>query len=173
MTRSTGQVINDSLQLSLGYAQRLLTDVSSDRFARLSAPGGQPVQSNHPAFIYGHLSIYAPRILEDLGTSGPAIPDGFAELFSKDSDCRDDADGTLYPNQDAVTEFFFAGYEAVSAALQAADDSVFQGPNPLGGRMAELFPSLGSLHNFYVGGHVMIHMGQMSAWRRMEGLGPA
>lgn len=173
MTRSTGQLINDSLQLSLGYAQRLLTDVSPDRFARLSAPGGQTVQSNHPAFIYGHLSIYAVRTLEDLGTSGPALPDGFNELFAKDSNCQDDVDGTLYPSQAAITEFFFSGYEAVSTALQAADDCVFQEPNPLGGRMAELFPSLGSLHNFYLGGHIMIHMGQVSAWRRMEGLGPA
>ncbi|HAD60267.1 MAG TPA: hypothetical protein DCG12_13570 [Planctomycetaceae bacterium] len=173
MSRSTGQVINDSLQLSLGYAHRLLTDVSTDRFARLSAPGGQTIQSNHPAFIYGHLSTYAPRILEDLGAAVLEIPDGFTELFAKDTDCQDDADGSIYPAQDAITEFFFAGYEAVAAALQAADESVYQGPNPLGGRMTELFPSLGSLHNFYVGGHVMIHMGQMSAWRRMEGLGPA
>jgi len=27
--------------------------------------------------------------------------------------------------------------------------------------------------NFYLGGHVMLHIGQMSAWRRMMGLGPA
>ena len=173
MSRTLGQIINDSLQLNLGYARRMLTDVGADRFARLSSPGGVTVQSNHPAFIYGHLSIYAPRIIEDLGGTAPAIPDGFVELFAKDSTCQDDPDGNIYPSQGAVTDFFFKGYEAASAALLSADDALFQSPNPLGGAMAEKFPSLGSLHNFYVGGHVMIHMGQMSAWRRMEGLGPA
>jgi hypothetical protein len=27
--------------------------------------------------------------------------------------------------------------------------------------------------NFYVGGHMMLHLGQLSAWRRMMGLGAA
>jgi hypothetical protein len=43
----------------------------------------------------------------------------------------------------------------------------------MGGRMTELFPTLGSLYNFYVGGHMMMHLGQISTWRRMMGLGAA
>ena len=46
-------------------------------------------------------------------------------------------------------------------------------PNPSGGRMTELFPTLGSMHAFYTGGHIMMHLGQISAWRRMQGLGAA
>ena len=41
------------------------------------------------------------------------------------------------------------------------------------GRMTELFPTLGSMQAFYVGGHIMMHLGQISAWRRMQGLGAA
>ena len=37
----------------------------------------------------------------------------------------------------------------------------------------ELFPTLGSIHGFYAGGHMMMHLGQMSAWRRIEGMKPA
>jgi hypothetical protein len=29
------------------------------------------------------------------------------------------------------------------------------------------------VQTFYCGGHMMMHLGQMSAWRRMEGLGSA
>ena len=72
-----------------------------------------------------------------------------------------------------MTDLFFKGYRAALEALKVTPDEVFQRPNPLGGAMAEKFPTLGSMHTFYVGGHIMIHMGQMSAWRRMEGLGPA
>ena len=35
------------------------------------------------------------------------------------------------------------------------------------------FPTAGAMLGFYVGGHFMIHIGQMSAWRRAVGLGPA
>ena len=173
MSRSMGQTIADSLQLSLSYGERLLKDVSADRFARFAEPGGQPVESNHGAFVYGHLSLYAPRILNDLGQDAPKVPTDFEQSFSKDARCVDDADGTIYPAMDQITAFFFEGYRATLEALKATDDSVFQRPNLLGGRMTELFPTLGSMHNFYVGGHFMIHMGQVSAWRRMLGLGPA
>lgn len=173
MSRSMGNTIADSLQLSLGYGEKLLKDVTADQFGRFAAPGGQKVESNHGAFVYGHLSLYSPRILEALGQEAPAIPDGFESVFSKDATCVDDADGSVYPAMEQITAFFFTGYNAVSEAFKATDDSVFQQPNPGGGRMTELFPTVGSMHNFYVGGHMMIHMGQMSAWRRMLGLGSA
>ena len=40
-------------------------------------------------------------------------------------------------------------------------------------RMRSRFSTVGAMHNFYTGGHFMIHMGQVSAWRRMMGLGSA
>ena len=67
MSRSLGNVIADSLQLSLGYAERLLKDVPAERCARVAAPGGVVVTSNHPAFGFGHLSRYAPKILQQIG----------------------------------------------------------------------------------------------------------
>lgn len=173
MSRTLGETIGDSLQVTMGYGERLLKDVTADKFARFGNVGETTVESNHPAFVYGHLSLYAPRILKDLGHAAPAIPDNFEAVFSKDATCVDDPDGRIYPAMDQVTKFFFTGYKAALEALQATPDETFQQPNPLGGGMAERFPTLGSMHNFYVGGHVMIHMGQMSAWRRMMGLGSA
>jgi len=175
VSRSLGNVIADSLDLGLGYAQGLLTGVTDANFAALATTGRTLIVSNHPAFIYGHLSLYAPQVISHLGgdLSAVPIPDGFEALFSKDATCQDDRERKIYPAMDDVTTFFFDGYRAASAALRAADDGLLQQANPSGGSMAERFPTLGSLLNFYVGGHVMMHMGQMSAWRRMSGLGPA
>lgn len=173
MSRSLGNIIADSLQLSLGYSERLLKDVPAAKFARFATPGGQVIESNHPAFIYGHLSLYGPRILKQLGLAGPAVPDGFEAAFSKDAKCVDDPQGTIYPAMEKVTKAYFEGYQAAAEALRKVEDSVFQQANPLEGRMAELFPTLGSLQAFYCGGHIMMHLGQMSAWRRMAGLGAA
>lgn len=174
MTRSLGNVIADSLDLGLRYGERLLAGVTADRFARLANTGRSPIQSNHPAFIYGHLSLYSAPILEGCGAQGSGtIPASFKEVFSKDATCQDDPDGKIYPSMDEVTEQFFDGYRAASAALRACDEELLTKANPSEGRMGELFPTVGSMFAFYSGGHFMLHMGQMSAWRRMNGLGPA
>jgi hypothetical protein len=173
MNRSLGNVIADSLELSIGYAERLLKDIPANLFARYAAPCGIPVESNHPAFVYGHLSLYGPRILTQLHVSGPQMLVGFETVFSKDAKCVDDISGTIYPAMGEITSAFFEGYRAAAAALRNTPDSAFDVPNPAEGRMAQLFPTLGSLQNFYCGGHLMMHLGQISAWRRMAGLGAA
>jgi len=173
MSRSLGNVIADSLQLSLGYAERLLKNIPADRFARFAAPGGVVVASNHPAFVYGHLGLYAPKILRQIGHPAPIVPDDFELRCSKDATCVDDPDGDLYPDRDATTSFFLEGHRMVMAALRSTGDEIFHGPNPAEGRMRELFPTIGSVQAFYCGGHMMMHLGQVSAWRRMEGLGAA
>ena len=175
MNRSIGNCIGDSLSLSLAYAQRMLVGVTPLMFARYASPGGQIIESNHPAFVFGHLSLYGSRIIEQLDGDASAVQPTarFQELFSKDAKCQDDPTGAIYPAQEEVTGAFFQSYEACSELLRNAPDEAFQKPNPMPGRMTELFPSLGSMQAFYVGGHIMMHLGQISAWRRMQGLGAA
>jgi len=173
MVRSLGNIIADTLQLSVGYAERLLKAVPAERFGRFAQIGGTVVESNHPAFIYGHLSLYAPRVLQQIGHPAPKVPDHFEDLFSKDASCKDDSDGDLYPTMAEITAYFFEGHRMLAGALRGTPDAIFEQANPAEGRMKDLFPTLGSLQTFYCGGHMMMHLGQMSAWRRMEGLGSA
>lgn len=175
MSRSLGNTIADSLSLSLTYGKRMLTGVTPLIFSKFARPGNQLVESNHPAFVYGHLSLYAARIVEQLGgdASGIQPSEQFLAAFSKDAQCQDDPEGTIYPPMEEITEAFFKNYEAAMVALRAAPDEALQQSNPAGGRMTELFPTIGSMQAFYVGGHMMFHLGQVSAWRRMQGLGPA
>jgi hypothetical protein len=173
MNRSIGNIIADSLTVSLAYGERLVAGVSADRFARFSAPGGVVVTSNHPAFIYGHLSLYAPKVLQQIGHPAPAVPEHFELAFSKDAICRDDPDGDLYPAMEEVLAFYREAYRMVTGGLRSTPPDAFEKPNPAEGRMRELFPTIGSVQAFYCGGHMMMHLGQMSGWRRMEGLGTA
>ena len=101
-----------------------------------------------------------------------APSDQFNELFSKDAKCQDDPAGSIYPAMDLITSVTLDGYRAAADALDVADDGVFTTENPNEG-MRSRFPTNGSMLAFYVGGHFMLHMGQMSAWRRANGLGPA
>jgi hypothetical protein len=174
MAEILGRILADSTQMTLAYAERLLSGIRADQFARLAAPGGYVVQSNHPAFVIGHLALYPPRILGYLAAEKTVpLPHGFSEAFSKDAACRDDPEGNQYPPMNTLVDTFFTGYRAVQDALKAAPDETLTRPNPLGGAFAERFPTVGSMINFYLGGHAMLHLGQLSAWRRMMGMGPA
>lgn len=171
---SFATAIGESANVSMSYARRLLTDISADQFARLAPGSTGQVVSNHPAFVYGHLSIYASRILKDVGADAePFVPsEKFVCLFSKDATCVDDPNGTIYPAMDVITERMLSGYEAVLEAIANVDDATYTAPNP-DPKMRERFSSMASMHAFYLSGHIMIHMGQVSAWRRMIGLPPA
>ena len=173
MPRLPGDIIADSLESALGYAERLLRDMPINEATRFARPGGHLVESNHPCFIIGHLSLYAPKMLDQLDQPGLVIPAGFAEVFDKTAVCQDDPDGTIYPPFEAVTAFFLAGHQQLLTVLRAADPVLFDRENPAEGPLKKRFPTLSSVHAFYCGGHIMMHLGQLSAWRRMHGLPPA
>lgn len=171
---STGNIIADSLSLGLSYAERLLKEVKPEDFGRFAkTEDGTTIESNHGAFIYGHLCLYAPRIVEQLGGTPYEVPEAFEVVFSKDATCQDDADGTIYPAMQEIIDCFNGGYQLALATLRNSENVKFEPQNPAEGRLRDLFPTIGSMHAFYAGGHIMMHMGQMSAWRRMIGLGPA
>ena len=80
---------------------------------------------------------------------------------------------TVYPSFDEVLAFFSAGHKKLIETLRGTPNEAFDHPNPAEGPLAERFPTLSSVHAFYCGGHIMSHLGQLSAWRRMQGLPPA
>ncbi|KAA5542803.1 DinB family protein [Roseiconus nitratireducens] len=152
----------------------MLAGVSQRQFARFAIAGNTVIESNHPCFILGHLSLYAPRVVSELGgdCSGIEPTEEFVRHFSKDARCVDDPDGNIYPSMEQVVETFRQGHAAALQTLQQTPDAVFQQPNP-NERMQEKFPTIGAMHAFYLGGHFMLHIGQFSAWRRAMGLGAA
>lgn len=169
-----GDMIADSLKLGIGYAGKLIAGISHNEFSQFARVDGRMVESNHPAWVYGHLSIYAPRVINELGgdSSVLQIGDEWMELFSAKSKCLDDPEGKIYPAMDQIVAKLFDGYRAAEQILRDTSDETFAQPNS-NATLQSRFPTLGSMHCFYVGGHFMLHMGQISAWRRMTGLGPA
>ena len=165
-----GSMIAASARLGLGYLDRLAGDVSAEHFSRLAVAGDQTVDANHPAFILGHLSIYPSRVVKELGfdASGVEPSAEYLDLFAPGNPCVDDPDGNRYPGKDELLTKVRTGYEAAIDALQRADDAAFRQPNP-NEKMASKFATVGAMHGFYVGGHFMMHMGQLSTWRRVMG----
>ncbi|MGV3483472.1 MAG: DinB family protein [Planctomycetaceae bacterium] len=173
-SKTIGPLIADSAKISLSYAKRMLAGIAPEQFGRFARVGDQVITSNHPAFVYGHLSLYSSRVVEQLGGHATSIKpsDAYVALFGHTATCVDDPTGTIYPSMSEITERLLTGHQMAIDALLQADDALFTVPNA-NEAMRSKFATNGSMHAFYLGGHFMIHMGQVSAWRRMMGLGAA
>lgn len=162
-------------RFSRGYAKILLAGIEPARFARKprfeTAAGMKLVETNHPSFVYGHLSLYPARLFTLLGEEARAVetPAAWTDLFKAGAECRDDAEGTVYPAMEAITTQFFRSYESAAELVRGVADEVLARENP-NAQARDRFPTIGALVNFYLSGHVMMHMGQVSAWRRCVGL---
>jgi len=159
--------LTHSLQRSVSYAERILKDIPADKFAHMPHP-----QMNHPAFCVGHLSLYPNRMFNMLGRKNLMIErPGYPELFQAGAPCVEQ-DGR-YPAKDELLAYFFERNRALNELLPTLSDGDFARENPIEGRFRENFPTIGLAMNFLVGSHNMVHLGQISAWRRAIGMGPA
>lgn len=169
-----GPIISQSADRALGLMNVLLKDITLDRFARFAQGSDGLIQSNHPAFAYGHLSIYTSLLIDLAGGDGhehvPAA--GWETLFSKTAACQDDASANIYPSMNQITEACLNGYKAAAETLAQAEDSVLAQSTP-NEKLRAAFPTRAVACNFLLNSHVMFHLGQVSAWRRAEGLGTA
>jgi DinB superfamily len=166
-TCCAAEIILPGAKMTLGLVQAMNADIPADKFARM--PDG--VDTNHPAWAMGHLSIYFDMVLELLGRPELAKPnDAYMELFKNGSQCKDDPNGTIYPSKDEIMSYFVERMNTTIDAVAAADGSVLSAANET--MMSERFPTVGAVANFMLGHHVMMHVGQISAWRRAMGLGP-
>lgn len=163
-----------NLRTSIMLGGLLLKDIKPEIFARVPVQDGKPVHMNHAAFNYGHLAIYPARIMKLLGkdSAEAAAPEGWEDLFKAGVECKDDPQGTIYPKMDAIMAAYNRGYNTVLNALGSVSDEALMQQNPIEGRLREMCPTVGAAVAFMTMSHPMMHLGQVSAWRRMFGLGP-
>lgn len=166
-----GSIIAATLKRTLMYSDGLYKDIKPGDAARLARPGGQVVVSNHPSFVLGHLCLYPSRCLELIGHAEHAryVYPGYEELFKPGVECKDDAAGSVYPAYAELTQRYKGAHGVLLEALPAVADEVFARPNPNEANR-ERFPTVGALVSFLATGHMMMHLGQVSAWRRMMGM---
>lgn len=154
---------------TLNLANALLKGISPADFARM--PTG--VKANTPAFCYGHLALYPERLLAMVGREDVARPDAkYEEWFASGRECKDDPSRTIYPSMEEIVARFTTRHEFLLGVLPEIDDAVFDRPTP-NPRLVDRFPRIGNAASFLLLAHPMLHLGQVSTWRRCMGLGSA
>lgn len=149
---------------TLDFAQLVTKDIPADTFAHMPHP-----TMNHPAFCLGHLSLYPNRLFTLIGQPNKIIEKkGWEDLFKMGVACVEQ-DGR-YPHKDEIVAGYVERYSAIIKTLETTNEDIYARENPMEGRMKEIFPYVGLAINFMLNNHPMMHLGQVSAWRRAMGL---
>ncbi len=146
------------------YAPKLVADLSEEQMWAAIAPAGQE-PANHPAWIFSHLNTYLP-IIADL-IEGREFPDPREAPFGMLS--HPESRPGVYANRSQLVEQYVAGHARVERLLRAADPTVLEQPMTLP-RWAALMPQVGIALAYLMLFHEGLHLGQLSAWRRVQGL---
>ena len=151
-------------QFNLRYAERLVKDVSADQMS--VQPGGV---INHPAWSLGHLVVSADHLAQFLGL-GSNLPEGWSETFKSGGEPT--ADASAYPTKEALLDALRDQHERNVEAAKATAPERFAEPHP-NEKTRKYFPTVGDMIIFMMTSHEMDHLGQIAAWRRAMGIGPA
>ncbi len=147
----------------LYYARQLTADIDDARWAEQPAPG-----MNHPAWIIGHLAICTDYAAMMLGLE-KTCPESWHKQFGPGSTLT--TNRADYPSKAELMNALAAGHERISAAAPNADPKRMAKPHPV--KIAFLksrIDTTGELLAHLMTTHPASHLGQLSAWRRLQGL---
>ena len=145
------------------YGPKLVADLAEEQL--VAQPAKDPeLPSNHPAWVFSHLNAYLPVISAIIQAQDFEDPKNhpFGMLSKPQSD------PSIYPSKQALVDRFVQGHEEVIELLNAADDSIFQNPVRLE-RWKNVMPNAGLALPYLMLNHENNHLGQISAWRRIQG----
>ena len=152
------------IQFMVGYTDMFMKDIDEAKFAdRLGTT------INHPAFVLGHCAYYAGVCMQMLGGE-IEFGEHEAALYEMGVECSDDA--SLYPNKADAIAGFNERITMVLEFLKTCDEDIFAKSSE-GEWFENYFPTYGGAATFMLVGHICFHLGQISSWRRMAGMGHA
>jgi len=168
------RILTGTGELVLGLTQGMLKGIDPAKAATRIRGERGPVDAVHPVFILGHLAIYPEKALKmcfDLEPGAAAAPAKYHELFEAGKPCLDDPDCRIYPALADVSRIYFEAHQNLLRVIAESGDDVYSEPNPSEGSLRESFPTKGGMMMFMISAHTMMHLGQLSTWRRCFGLG--
>jgi hypothetical protein len=157
----TGPLLH-TWNLNLGYAKRLVANVPDDRMSLQPAAG-----MNHAAWVLGHLACTADMLGAMLGLK-PVCPPEWPTLFDWNSSPVGDA--SRYPSKAALLKALEDAHSQIAAALPNVPEPHWVETTPLEA-IRGFLPTMGDCFVFVMAAHENMHLGQLSAWRRVQGMG--
>ncbi|MCH2113581.1 MAG: DinB family protein [Pirellulales bacterium] len=145
-----------SYQWGAETMQKLVSDVDDEQFA------SQPIDTiNHPAWLFGHLSIYNDIIAALL--CGKPFDNPWDLPCGKKS--QPTSDRSAYPSKEEILSRFAVGVTNACDAIGAAPPDAWSAAleHDTWGKQ---FETTSSAVIFLATTHLALHLGQLSGWRR-------
>jgi uncharacterized damage-inducible protein DinB len=146
------------------YAKKLVADIPDERMCAQPFPG-----MNHAAWVLGHLTYVFDSMI-GVFDQKPSMSPQWKELFNLAS--KPLPDRAKYPSKAELFEAYEKAYQRIVDAVKAASSESLdrEFPNP---KLRSSLPTVGTAMVHILTSHQGVHLGQLSAWRRAQGLGPA
>jgi hypothetical protein len=153
-------------ELNGAYGQQLIADLDDTQMVAQPRVNGE-LAVNHAAWVISHLCVYHPVIADLLAGRTPEDPKGHRYGMTS----TPVGDTNAYADADGLRRQFSDGHASVAAALEAADERRLLATMPVD-RWVPRFPTIGQALPYLMIRHEALHLGQLSAWRRVQGLPP-
>ena len=150
-------------QFLIQYGRMLVSDIPDERLTEQPSPG-----VNHPAWILGHLALTGDSVARLLGGE-KVLAESWGALFGPGS--QPGSSRGNYPTKEELLRALEERYERCRQLASEATADALSRPNPMPG-LREGLPTVGDLAAFLLTGHLGLHLGQLSMWRRMSGFAP-
>lgn len=149
-----------AFRFTLGYAEKLAADLEDGELAKLPRAG-----MNHAAWVLGHVGLGSDLVALLLGQ--PMITDeAWMKTFGPGSTPVEDR--AAYPSKEKLLSTMRMTHARAIEHLKGATAEQLNAPNTTPFFPAE-FPTVGALITHIMTTHAALHLGQLSAWRRMLG----
>jgi hypothetical protein len=123
---------------------------------------------NHPAWVIGHLVFSCQLIAGEMGVK-PWLSPSWEQQFGTGSQPTDSREA--YPGKDELLATLADAQQHVCRRVAELGIEGLSAPLP-DVRYRHVFPTLGHAVLHVLTSHAAFHVGQVSVWRRVVGLGP-
>ena len=156
------EAILAAFRFTLGYAEKLAADLSDGELTTLPHPG-----MNHAAWIMGHVALGSDFVALLLGQA--TITDNvWMAKFGPGS--TPVSDRSAYPSKNELLATMRSTHAKAIELLSQATADQLDSPNETPFFPTE-FPTVGAIITHLMTTHAALHLGQLSAWRRVLGKG--
>lgn len=146
------------------YAAKLVGDLDDQQMLLQPAPESQAA-ANHPAWVLSHLNVYLPVIKSIV--KGVEFDDPKDQPFGMLS--KPCTDPSVYASKESLIAEFVSAHEEIETMLKEQGESVFENQIQLQ-RWQTVMPSASVALPYLMLNHENVHLGQISAWRRIQGM---
>jgi hypothetical protein len=155
-------ILHQSIEMAHFLTRAYVEDLTDAELLVRAVPG-----ANHIAWQLGHVIGGLRQMLSAIGRQSPALPEGFAAAYSRETAALDDP--ARFATKSEYLSLLDQMKAASLAAVDATPDADLDAPGPE--EMREYAPTVGAVL-MMLGSHLLMHAGHFVPIRRKLGKGP-